>query len=127
MKVLVFGSRSFTDYDRFSDALEEFMSQVDDCGDYVEAVISGGAMGTDSMAERFFKEREVEPTVMKPDYVRYPGNLAPLKRNEEMVKLVDDDTACICFWDGESRGTIHMLGLLMKAGRSVQVFSTRGD
>ena len=124
MKMIIFGSRTFTDYEKFSDVLEDFMSSIDDNGDYVEAVISGGAMGTDQMAERFFKEREVEPTVIKPDYARYPGNLAPLKRNEEMVKLVDNNTACVCFWDGESRGTLHMLGLLVQAGYPVNVFST---
>ena len=46
------------------------------------------------------------------------GKSAGYRRNEEMAKVAD---ACICFWDGVSKGTMHMINLAKEYGLETEV------
>ena len=46
------------------------------------------------------------------------GKRAGYIRNEEMAKYAD---ACVAFWDGESKGTKHMIDLANKHKIEVRV------
>lgn len=108
MVAAVIGSRSFQDYEYLKAYLEQFpMSHI----------VSGGACGADSLAERYAKERNIMYTCISPDYKRY-GRGAPIVRNKEIIGMAE---CCIAFWDGESKGTKHALGLAEKAGVPVKV------
>ncbi len=106
MKLLVAGSRGFTNYEQAEVAIGNFLEShphldVD--------IVSGGARGADEMGEMFSREvLEKEPDIYPADWDRY-GKSAGYIRNEEM--------ACVCthavvFWDGKSKGTKNMLQLL---------------
>lgn len=111
MKFLVFGSRSFQDYAFLSDKLGWIVSREDE-------IITGGAVGADSLAERWAREHGVSHTLFKPDYEQH-GDEAPLMRNALMAEEADKG---ICFYDGCSRGTIHTLQELAKRGKHTQVY-----
>jgi len=59
MKIAIVGSRNFTDYSVFCEvvlkALETFHIQISD----ITAVVSGGASGTDHLAERWAHDNGV--------------------------------------------------------------------
>lgn len=97
MKLAIIGSRSFTD---FSLAEYYFLRYYNQYQKDLE-IVSGGAIGADSLAKRLAEKYKLRLTEHLPDYAKY-SNLAPLIRNQ---LIVNDAEEIICFWDGESRGS----------------------
>ncbi len=60
LKVAVIGSRSLTDYDVVEEAMEPYRNRAG-------MIVSGGARGTDRLAEEWAKENEVETLIFLPD------------------------------------------------------------
>lgn len=74
MKLLIAGSRSIVDFD-----LSDYVSPE------TELIISGGAEGVDSLAERYADQHRISKLILRPRYELY-GHAAPLKRNSLMVE-----------------------------------------
>lgn len=106
MKLLIVGSRSITDFD-----LSEYVPEG------VDHIISGGANGVDTLAERYADEHRISKTIVRPEYERY-GRAAPLRRNEIMVDMAD---AVLVIWDGVSRGTQYTVKYAKKQGKTVTI------
>ena len=102
MKVIVAGSRSFDDYPILKRELDAVKDQID-------VVISGGARGADSLGERWAKENGKTVWNMPADWST--GKSAGHIRNVAMGMRAD---AAFVFWDGESRGSRHMIETMMK-------------
>lgn len=81
------------------------------------AIVSGGAVGVDSVADSWAKANNLETIIYKPNYKVY-GKRAPLVRDEEMVEFAD---IVIAFWDGKSKGTLYTVNYAKKIGRKVIV------
>lgn len=81
------------------------------------AIVHGGAIGIDTIADSWAKANDIETIVYKPNYKVY-GKRAPLVRDEEMVEFAD---VVICFWNGKSRGTKYTFDYAKKLGRKVIV------
>ena len=90
MKLLIVGSRSIKDFN-----LDPYVPLDTDL------IISGGANGIDTLAERYADLHKISKLILRPNYGLY-GKRAPLLRNEEMVKTAD---VVLVVWDGKSRGT----------------------
>jgi hypothetical protein len=80
MKLAIAGYRGFTDYHLFKHHLVSF---IEEHGKPAE-IISGGAKGADSMAERYAKEENIPIVVLKPDW-KTRGRQAGLLRNTDIV------------------------------------------
>lgn len=93
--VLICGSRSIDDIE-----LDCYINP-----DEVGTVISGGAKGIDTLAERWAKRHKKEFLAYLPQYKIY-GRAAPLVRDREMVEACD---RVIAFWDGKSSGTYYTI------------------
>ena len=104
MKLLIVGSRSIKDFD-----LSPYISAD------VDTVISGGAGGIDSLAERYADLHRLSKYILRPRYNFY-GRCAPLKRNEEMVEMAD---AVLIIWDGRSKGTQYTLKYTKKINKPI--------
>ena len=104
MKLLIAGSRSIREYD-----LEKHIPQG------IRMIITGGADGIDTIAERYADQRRLSKLILRPQYDIY-GRGAPLKRNEQMVELCD---VALIVWDGRSKGTLHTLRYAEKLGKKV--------
>jgi hypothetical protein len=61
MKTAIVGSRTFQDYIFFKESIISLNINIDE-------IISGGAIGTDSLAERFAEEFDIPITVFKPNW-----------------------------------------------------------
>ena len=95
------GSRNFNDYKLFQDVIDTIL------GSYlkkesIDHIISGGAIGTDILANIYSKEKDIQIINYYPQYRKYGRYIAPIMRNEEIVKDAD---FLIIFWDEKSRGT----------------------
>ena len=101
MKVAVIGSRGITDAD-----ISKYIPTD------AELIISGGALGVDTLAERYADERGIKKLILYPDYKLY-GRNAPLIRDR---LIVDHADVVIALWDGESRGTKYTVTYAKRRG-----------
>ena len=106
MKLLIVGSRGIEDI-----SLEEYVPEG------VKCIISGGANGVDTLAEKYADKHKISKWILRPKYEKY-GKAAPLKRNEEMVELCDE---VLVIWDGISRGTKHTIDFAQKKNKPTRV------
>ncbi len=94
MKVAVIGSRSIESID-----ISKYIP------DDTSLIISGGALGIDSLAEKYADENGIEKLIILPDYEFY-GKGAPLIRDR---LIVDHADIVIAIWDGRSAGTEYTI------------------
>lgn len=106
MKLLIVGSRSIKEFDLSGYVPED-----------TDLIISGGASGVDTLAERYADEHKISKLILRPNYARY-GKAAPLKRNEVMVEAAD---RVLVIWDGASKGAKYTADYAKKKGKAVEV------
>lgn len=112
MKVAVVGSRSFNDYAQLKLELDS-LHQVKK----ISLIVSGGAVGADSLAERWAKENQVETLIFLPDWAKY-GKPAAVVRNRLIIEASEE---CIAFWNGTGRGTKSSIDLAKKKGIPLKI------
>jgi len=112
MRVIIAGSRSFTDYSKLKKVCDHILQHMEDI-----EIVSGGARGADKMGENYAEERGYPIEKFPADWKQY-NKQAGYIRNEEMAVYAD---GLIAFWDGESRGTSHMINLAKKHGLELTV------
>tara|TARA_Y100000310_G_C20537064_1_gene741370 strand:- start:51 stop:395 length:345 start_codon:yes stop_codon:yes gene_type:complete len=113
MRTVVAGSRTFNDIL----LMDEELGGVDF---NITEVISGTAQGADTLGEKWAVKNDVSLKRIAPDWNKY-GRSAGMIRNEEMAKCAD---ALVAFWDGESRGTKHMIEMAKKYNLKIKIVST---
>lgn len=111
MKLAVVGSRTFKDLERLSNELDSIHAETP-----IKLIVSGGAAGADSLAERWAQLNCVETQIFLPDWKQL-GRGAAVIRNRQIIEAC---AQCIAFWDGESKGTRHSIELAKKMGKRVK-------
>ena len=114
-KVIVAGGRDFGDYGLLCQTCDRMLSQKHQTHDIV--IISGTARGADTLGERYAQERGYAIERFPADW-EHAGKSAGFIRNAQMASIAD---ALIAFWDGQSRGTAHMIELARKHELQVRV------
>lgn len=114
---LIAGSRTFDDYDLLKEKMDNFLQNKDNV-----LIISGGARGTDSLAERYAKEKGYSLKVMPADWKKH-GKSAGYKRNTAMHDMLKEypNRTCVLFWDGKSKGTQHNIPLAKKRNTPIRI------
>ncbi len=111
MKVAIVGSRTVTDYAVVETVMQNYSG--------VTQVVSGGAKGVDSLAEKWSSQQSLQnPLVFKPDWATH-GRGAGVVRNRAIVDAAD---IVVAIWDGESRGTLSSIKYGIKQGKQVDVW-----
>lgn len=110
MKLLIVGSRSISKFD-----LSKYITQKP------ELIISGGARGVDTLAEKYADAQKISKLILRPRYDLY-GKGAPIKRNQQMVELAD---RVLVIWDGESRGAMSTVAYAQRAGKPIELVKHR--
>ena len=83
--------------------------------------ISGTARGADILGEQFAYTYEYDVIRFPADWNTY-GKSAGYRRNAEMAKYASEAYGVLfAFWDGQSRGTKHMIDLAKRYGLEVHV------
>lgn len=122
LRVIIAGSRDFNDYELLKKSAIEIITKKTMLPDLTR-IVSGGARGADTLGERFANEMGLEISRFIPDWDGL-GKRAGYVRNAEMAKFAvedDNDGMLIAFWDGQSRGTKHMIDLAKRYGLEVHV------
>lgn len=107
MQIIVAGSRGFNDYEYLKSCLNKVIGDKFDI-----EIVSGMARGADLLGIKYANELGYPVKEFPAQWDKY-GKSAGYKRNEEMAKYAD---TCVCFWDGFSKGTKHMIDLSNKYG-----------
>lgn len=100
LKVIIAGGRDLNNYSLLSDKLDKLFSQRNDV-----VIVSGMAKGADTLAVKYAGEKKIRVSEFKAEWLKY-GHSSGFRRNVEMARFAD---ACVCFWDGKSTGTKHMI------------------
>ena len=125
LRIIVAGSRGFKNYDLLRDTLMDYLDFMDD-KDVVDnqsqvKFISGTAKGADTLGEQFAYTYEYDVIRFPADWNTY-GKSAGYRRNAEMAKYASEAYGVLfAFWDGQSRGTKHMIDLAKRYGLEIHV------
>ena len=115
IKLIIAGGRNFRDYAYMKQECDFILSKL--INTHKIEIISGGAKGADNLGQEYARENNYTLTIMKADWDKH-GKSAGYVRNQEMANVA---THVLAFWDGESRGTKHMIDIAKKDGLSYKV------
>ena len=126
LRVIIAGGRSFDDYQKLkTESLKAITSIIknatgqDKTKKELITIISGCANGADKLGERFATECQLNIKAFPANWDRY-GRRAGYMRNVEMAEYAigkennEAYGALIAFWDGQSKGTKHMIDTAKK-------------
>ena len=115
---LIVGTRTFNDYSFFVKKMDKILESKKDKR---IIIVSGGAKGTDALAERYAIERNYKLYVINANW--RSGKSAGYIRNNEMHKFISEhkDRGCVAFWDGVSKGTSHSIELAKKYNNQLRL------
>lgn len=132
MKLIIAGGRDFGNnfieynvpntalneeqYNLLCDEVSKFISENSTANDSVE-IISGLAKGADTLGCRYAEEAGYPLRGFAAEWGKFGKSAGPI-RNKLMAKNAD---ALIAFWDGKSKGTMHMIDYAHKMGLKIKV------
>ena len=112
MKLIVAGSRDFTDYQIVCRVLDEHRQQITE-------IITGGARGADQLGYRWAWKHTVRHQRFRAEWERF-GKSAGVRRNHQMAQAGD---VLVVFWDGQTPGTAHLIQCMQELGKPVVLVS----
>lgn len=101
-RVIIAGGRNFNDYEKVKENCDSLLAEKSDI-----VIICGMARGVDLLGRRYAGERGYKVAEFPADWNGF-GKSAGYIRNTEMA---DNADALIAFWDGNSKGTNHMINI----------------
>ena len=113
-RIAVVGSRQFKNYSQLCDYLDSIIKWGD-------SLVSGGAIGVDSMAQRYAKERGLTIRIIYPDYTHY-GRGGAFVRNKEIVEQSDRIVAFYASGSFQQGGTANTVEWARKLGKPVEEY-----
>jgi hypothetical protein len=83
----------------------------------VTEVVSGTARGVDQFGEKWARKNNIPIKRFQADWDKF-GKRAGYLRNQEMAHYAD---ALVAVWDEHSKGTKHMVSLMLSESKAVYV------
>lgn len=123
--IAIVGGRDFNDYELMKQTIFDYLKcphcNVIHTDTYYAGhkIVSGGAKGADSLAEKIAEEYGFETIVHKPDWNKY-GKSAGYIRN---TYIIADADIVFAFWDGKSKGTEHSINIARKMDKTVRIIN----
>jgi hypothetical protein len=123
IRIIIAGSRTFDDYKKLKTEsfriirdLAQKLTGKSTIDKKLLTIISGMADGADQLGVKFATEFELKLKEYPANWDRY-GRRAGYMRNVDMAKFATEegvDGVLIAFWDGQSKGTKHMIDTARK-------------
>lgn len=116
-KLIVAGSRSFSSWPLLYHTLMDLCMEGA-LADKSVSIVSGMARGADALGAQFARTVGVKLYEFPADWSL--GKTAGFERNKAMGDFSD---GLLAFWDGQSKGTLHMISYMRKLGKPVEVIT----
>jgi hypothetical protein len=116
-KLIIAGGRDFNNRILMCAELNNICEAPGPYADYDIGVVSGMARGADLLGYSLAKENSLPVYEFHADWDKW-GKRAGFMRNEEMGRFAD---GLIAFWDGQSRGTNHMISFMQSLSKPVYI------
>ena len=131
MKVIVAGGRDCNDYELVKKTLDNILKNVKEVTIVSGACSTGvktftrpdgtSVCGADGLGEKYAAERGYTVEVYPANWAGL-GKAAGFIRNQEMANACTPAVdGCVCFWDGQSRGTEHMARVATIRGLKIRL------
>jgi hypothetical protein len=114
MKLAIVGSRNFTNQKEFDVIVNDFVLKH---GSLPDCIVSGGAKGADTLAEKWALKHGVSLKVFKPNW-KQQGKAAGILRNTD---IVNECTHMIAFPSKDGRGTQDSIKKAKEKGIPVEI------
>lgn len=115
MNIAIIGSRNCGDL-----TVEKIIQNIPE---QCTCIISGGAMGVDSLAKTAARQLKIPIQEYLPDYAVF-GRKAPIYRNYSIINHADQ---VLAFWDYQSRGTQHVILECLKIKKPIKIININDD
>jgi predicted Rossmann fold nucleotide-binding protein DprA/Smf involved in DNA uptake len=112
----IIGSRDFTDNTLFETSLQKLLTEHNFV---IKEIISGGAKGADTLAEKYSIKNNIPIRIFYPDWSLYGKKAGPI-RNRQIVESSD---YILAFWDGQSRGTKSSIDIANELGKPIHIIN----
>lgn len=110
MRLAIVGSRHFEGYSLLCAVMATVKTPV-------TLIVSGGAAGADTLAERYADAMGIEKLIFPAEWTKY-GRSAGIRRNQD---IVDNADAVIAFVAADSRGTLDTIRKAKTKGIPVHI------
>lgn len=116
MKVIIAGGRDFLDTRLMDETIKELVRTgwMDDDS----TLVCGMARGADELGRALWVQTYDLPVERFPADWATHGKRAGFIRNTEMAHVADK---LVAFWDGQSRGTKHMIETMQRLNKPVHI------
>lgn len=114
-KLIVAGGRDFTNRELLNVAIKQTIGELPD--GLKVSIVSGMAAGADSLGYEWAMHNNCQVYRHYAEWKKY-GRRAGYLRNEEMA---NQSQGLLAFWDGESKGTQHMIQIARNKNLYVKV------
>ena len=118
-RVIIAGGRDFNDYPLLKAKCDKILASKSQTHNIV--VITGAARGADCLGEQYAREKGYTIDSRPADWNAH-GKSAGFIRN---VQMANSANALIAFWDGQSKGTKHMIDTAINKGLEVRTIIYR--
>ena len=106
-RFIIAGGRDFNNYDKMARVMHTYFNLLD-VNPTSLLIISGMAKGADLLGRQIAMDNNLPVLEMPAEWNKY-GRSAGYRRNTEMANKA---THLIAFWDGQSKGTRHMINIM---------------
>ena len=122
-RVIIAGSRTCRPYlfGLLEEKLDKILQKKSITHEIV--IVSGKARGADALGEQYAASRFYNVEQYPADWDQY-GRRAGYIRNAEMATDAD---ALVALWDGESRGTKHMIAIAKQMGLPTRIINFKAQ
>jgi hypothetical protein len=122
MNVAIIGSRSFNDEVIFNNIVNSVFKEIG----ATKKIISGGAIGADSLAEAFALENNYDFEKFLPEFLNFPPGIvnfeAPHARN---TLIVENSDIVLAFWDMKSTGTLDTINKGIERDKKIYIYDIK--
>ena len=123
MKYIIAGGRDFNNYNILCAIMNTVKKYGPSENKAITEIVSGDARGADTLGAEWATKHDI-PVIYFPAKWEIYGKSAGFIRNVDMGTYAD---AAIIFWDGESKGTKHMIQTMKKLDKPYYVFNYKGE
>lgn len=122
MQVAIIGSRSFNDNLIFNNIVNSVFLKIG----FPKKIISGGAIGADSLAEAFALKNNYDFEKFLPEFLNFPPGIANFEAPHARNTLIAENSdILIAFWDMKSTGTLDTINKGIERDKKIYIYDIK--